>query len=52
MPTVTAAYPINNAEFADHPEYDFSAVIDRMEKMANVNSATQRSQAATVRLAK
>jgi 3-hydroxyisobutyrate dehydrogenase-like beta-hydroxyacid dehydrogenase len=52
MPTVTAAYPINNAECADHPEYDFSAVIDRMEKMANVNSATQRSQAATVRLAK
>jgi 3-hydroxyisobutyrate dehydrogenase-like beta-hydroxyacid dehydrogenase len=39
MPTAAAAFPINNAEFADHPDYDFSAVIDRMEDLANVNSA-------------
>jgi len=43
MPTAAAAFPINNAEFADHPDYDFSAVIDRMEALANVNPAKQRS---------
>ena len=29
MPTTAAAFPINNAEFADHPDCDFKAVIDR-----------------------
>ena len=38
MPAAAAAFPINNAEFADHPDYDFCAVIDRMEDLANVNS--------------
>ena len=38
MPTAAAAFPINAAEFADHPGYDFSAVIGRMEDLANVNS--------------
>jgi len=42
MPTAAAAFPINNAEFADHPDYDFCAVIDRMEELANVNSGRQR----------
>ena len=42
MPTAAAAFPINNAEFADHPDYDFCAVIDRMEDLANVNSGMQR----------
>jgi 3-hydroxyisobutyrate dehydrogenase-like beta-hydroxyacid dehydrogenase len=48
MPTAAAAFPINNAEFADHPDYDFCAVIDRMEDLANVNSAWQRSQRETI----
>ena len=48
MPTASAAYPINNAEFAEHPDYDFSAVINRMENLANVNSAAQNSQRETV----
>jgi 3-hydroxyisobutyrate dehydrogenase len=39
MPTAEAAFSINNAEFADHPDYDVSAVIDRMEDLANINSA-------------
>jgi 3-hydroxyisobutyrate dehydrogenase-like beta-hydroxyacid dehydrogenase len=52
MPTAAAAFPINNAEFADHPDYDFCAVIDRMEDLANVNSARQKSQIETIRLAK
>jgi 3-hydroxyisobutyrate dehydrogenase-like beta-hydroxyacid dehydrogenase len=39
MPTAAAAFPINAAEFAEHPDYDFSAVIDRMENVANVHSA-------------
>jgi 3-hydroxyisobutyrate dehydrogenase len=39
MPTAAAAFSINNAEFADHPDYDVSAVIDRMEELANVDSA-------------
>jgi 3-hydroxyisobutyrate dehydrogenase-like beta-hydroxyacid dehydrogenase len=42
MPTAASAFAINNAEFADHPEHDFSAVIDRMENLANVNSAQLR----------
>jgi hypothetical protein len=37
MPTARAAFPVNDAEFAKHPDYDFSAVIERMEAMANVN---------------
>ena len=48
MPTVAAAFPINNAEFADHPDYDFCAVIDRMEDLAHVNSARQCSQRETI----
>jgi 3-hydroxyisobutyrate dehydrogenase-like beta-hydroxyacid dehydrogenase len=39
MPAAAAAFPINNAEFADHPDYDFCAVIDRMEDLAKVNLA-------------
>jgi len=39
MPTTAAAFPINAAEFANHPDDDFSAVIRRMEDLANVNSA-------------
>ena len=45
MPTAAAAFPINNAEFEDHPDYDFSVVIDRMEVLASVNSAKQKSYA-------
>jgi 3-hydroxyisobutyrate dehydrogenase len=52
MPTVAAAFPINNAEFADHPDYDFSAVIDRLEDVANVDAARQKSQREPIRLAK
>jgi 3-hydroxyisobutyrate dehydrogenase-like beta-hydroxyacid dehydrogenase len=48
MPTAAAAFPINNAEFADHPDYDFSAVIDRMEDLANVSSAEKRSPRETI----
>jgi 3-hydroxyisobutyrate dehydrogenase-like beta-hydroxyacid dehydrogenase len=48
MPATTAAFPINSAEFAEHPDYDFSAVIDRMENVANVNSTEQSSQRETV----
>jgi 3-hydroxyisobutyrate dehydrogenase-like beta-hydroxyacid dehydrogenase len=51
MPTTAAAFPINNAEFAGHPDYDFSAVIDRMEEIANVNSARQKSEKEPNRLA-
>jgi len=43
MPTAAAAFPINNAEFADHPDYDFCAVIDRMEDLGRVNLARQKS---------
>jgi 3-hydroxyisobutyrate dehydrogenase len=39
MPTAAAAFSINNAESADHPDYDISAVIDRMEVLADLNSA-------------
>ena len=52
MPTAAAAFPINDAEFADHPEYDFSAVIDRMEDLANVNSVRQKSRRETISLTK
>jgi 3-hydroxyisobutyrate dehydrogenase-like beta-hydroxyacid dehydrogenase len=41
MPTAAAAFPINAAEFADHPDHDFSAVIRLMEDLANVNSASE-----------
>jgi 3-hydroxyisobutyrate dehydrogenase-like beta-hydroxyacid dehydrogenase len=43
MPAAAAAFPINDLEFADHPDYDFCAVIDRMEDMANVNLARQET---------
>ena len=52
MPTAAAAFPINNAEFADHPDYDFCAVIDRMEDLARVNLARQRSRGETISPAK
>ena len=52
MPTTAAAFPINNAEFVRHPDYDFCALVDRMEELANVNSASQESQGETIRLAK
>jgi 3-hydroxyisobutyrate dehydrogenase-like beta-hydroxyacid dehydrogenase len=48
MPAATAAFPINDAEFVDHPDYDFCAVIDRMEGLANINSARQKSQGETI----
>jgi len=48
MPAATAAFPINDAEFADHPDYDFCAVIDRMEDLANINSARQKSHGETI----
>ena len=52
MPAAAAAFPINNAEFAEHPDYDFCAVIDRMEELANVNSARPESKRETFRLAR
>ena len=48
MPAAAAAFPVNDAEFANHPDYDFSAVIDRMEDLANINSARQKSQGETI----
>jgi 3-hydroxyisobutyrate dehydrogenase len=39
MPTAAAAFPINAAEYVEHPDDDFSAVIRLMEDLANVNSA-------------
>jgi 3-hydroxyisobutyrate dehydrogenase-like beta-hydroxyacid dehydrogenase len=51
MPTAAAAFPINNAEFAVHPDNDFSAVIDRMEELANVNSTRRKSEKEPIRLA-
>jgi len=48
MPAARAAFPINDAEFANHPDYDFCAVIDRMEDLANINSARQISQGETI----
>jgi 3-hydroxyisobutyrate dehydrogenase-like beta-hydroxyacid dehydrogenase len=41
MPTAAAAFPINASEFADHPDHDFSAVIHRMEDLANVSSVSE-----------
>jgi 3-hydroxyisobutyrate dehydrogenase-like beta-hydroxyacid dehydrogenase len=41
MPTAAAALSINAAEFADHPDHDFSAVIRLMEDLANVSSASE-----------
>jgi 3-hydroxyisobutyrate dehydrogenase-like beta-hydroxyacid dehydrogenase len=43
MPATAAAFPINAAVSADHPDYDFSAVIDRMEALANVKSVGQKA---------
>jgi 3-hydroxyisobutyrate dehydrogenase-like beta-hydroxyacid dehydrogenase len=48
MPAAAAAFPINDAEFVDHPDYDFCAVIDRMEGLANINSARRKSQGETI----
>ncbi|HEX3375923.1 MAG TPA: NAD(P)-dependent oxidoreductase [Candidatus Acidoferrales bacterium] len=48
MPTVRAAFPINDAEFANHPDYDFSAVIERMEAMANINPARIETPGETI----
>ena len=48
MPVAAAAFPINNAEFAEHPDYDFCAVIDRMEDLAKINLARQQSDGETV----
>jgi len=52
MPAAAAAFPINDAEFADHPDYDFCAVIDRMEDLANINSARRKSRGETISLTK
>lgn len=43
MPATAASFPINNAEFVKHPDYDLSAVIDRMEDLARINLARQQS---------
>jgi 3-hydroxyisobutyrate dehydrogenase-like beta-hydroxyacid dehydrogenase len=48
MPSAAAAFPINDAEFADHPDYDFCAVIDRMEDLADINSTRRKSQGETI----
>jgi hypothetical protein len=48
MPTARAAFPINDAEFANHPDYDFSAVIERMEAMANINPARIETPGETI----
>ncbi len=48
MPAAAASFPINNAEFAEHPDYDFCAVIDRMECLARINLARQNSQGETI----
>jgi 3-hydroxyisobutyrate dehydrogenase-like beta-hydroxyacid dehydrogenase len=48
MPAATAAFPINDAEFADHPDYDFCAVIDRMEDLAKINSAREKPRGETI----
>jgi len=48
MPTAAAAFPINAAEFADRPDDDFSAVIRRMEDLANVKSARMYMQEETI----
>jgi 3-hydroxyisobutyrate dehydrogenase-like beta-hydroxyacid dehydrogenase len=47
MPTAAAAFPINAAEYVAHPDDDFSAVIRRMEDLANVNSARAYMQEET-----
>ena len=39
MPTAAAVYAINNAEFSDHPDCHFRALIDRMEDLARMNHA-------------
>jgi 3-hydroxyisobutyrate dehydrogenase-like beta-hydroxyacid dehydrogenase len=51
MPTTAAAFPINNAEFVGHPDHDFSAVIDRMEDLANINPAKPKSEKEPTQLA-
>jgi 3-hydroxyisobutyrate dehydrogenase-like beta-hydroxyacid dehydrogenase len=48
MPAAAASFPINNAEFAEHPDYDFCAVIDRMEDLAKINLARQNSHGETI----
>ena len=47
MPTAAAAFPINAAEYVAHPDDDFSAVIRRMEDLADVNSARAYMQEET-----
>ena len=48
MPTAAAAFPINAAEYVEHPDDDFSAVIRLMEDLANVNSARLYMQEETL----
>jgi 3-hydroxyisobutyrate dehydrogenase-like beta-hydroxyacid dehydrogenase len=48
MPAAAASFPINNAEFSEHPDYDFCAVIDRMECLARINLARQNFQGETI----
>jgi 3-hydroxyisobutyrate dehydrogenase-like beta-hydroxyacid dehydrogenase len=48
MPAAAASFPINNAEFAEHPEYDFCAVIDRMEVLAKISLARHNSHGETI----
>jgi 3-hydroxyisobutyrate dehydrogenase-like beta-hydroxyacid dehydrogenase len=48
MPAASAAFPINAAEYVEHPDDDFSAVIRLMEDLANVNSARPYMQEETL----
>jgi hypothetical protein len=36
MPATTAAFGVNSMEWTDNPEADFSAVVRRMENLAQV----------------
>lgn len=48
MPVASAAFPINAAEYVEHPDDDFSSVIRLMEELANVNSARVYMQEETI----
>jgi 3-hydroxyisobutyrate dehydrogenase-like beta-hydroxyacid dehydrogenase len=48
MPAAASSFPVNNAEFAEHPDCDFCAVINRMEKLAKINLARQNCHGDTI----
>jgi 3-hydroxyisobutyrate dehydrogenase-like beta-hydroxyacid dehydrogenase len=43
MPATIAAFRVNSMEWADHPDADFSAVIRRMEELADLKGPGDRS---------